>query len=360
MEKKYKIILIFIVYTSLAYQFIFNGWFNNVYEYFYLDRQELKIEFIEGEDLDTRIFKLQTKCGDLCDTNKQIMEKEFIGTVKSEVNCPKLFMTLKEFSDSAPRIKPPSWENHPREIKNHYSYNKRVKISEWYFDEAYPVSDNDEPIVFTKETLEEKHINPLLDTGIPVGNPGYPNSGNLVLEAVDYLDVRDKKILVIGTQTPWLEGILLAKDPEKIVTVEYGSFLSTHPLWTFIKPDVFREKFQNGTLDTFDVIFSYSSLEHSGLGRYGDPVNPWGDIMAVAETWCVSSPNAKLAIAVPTSVSLGADFIPYNAHRIYGPVLYPFLTTNWKFKWPTDVAKRTSPENAQNGIYQPVFIFEKN
>ena len=34
MEKKYKIILIFIVYTSLAYQFIFNGWFNNVYEYF--------------------------------------------------------------------------------------------------------------------------------------------------------------------------------------------------------------------------------------------------------------------------------------------------------------------------------------
>ena len=43
---------------------------------------------------------------------------------------------------------------------------------------------------------------------------------------------------------------------------------STHPLWTFLKPDVFREKFQNGTLDTFDVIFSYSSLEHSGLGRH--------------------------------------------------------------------------------------------
>ena len=63
------------------------------------------------------------------------------------------------------------------------------------------------------------------------------------------------------------------------------------------------------------------------IGRYGDPVNPWGDIMAVAETWCVSSPNAKLAIAVPTSVSLGADFIPYNAHRIYGPVLYPFLVS---------------------------------
>ena len=46
----------------------------------------------------------------------------------------------------------------------------------------------------------------------------------MLVQAVDYLDVKDKKILVIGTQTPWLEGILLAKDPEKIVTVEYGSF----------------------------------------------------------------------------------------------------------------------------------------
>ena len=96
---------------------------------------------IDGEDLNTRILKLQFKCGDLCDTNKQIKEGEFIGTVKSEVklhvkfifnkihenqvNCPKLFTTLKDFSDSAPRMKPPRWENLTKEIQNYYSYNKR-------------------------------------------------------------------------------------------------------------------------------------------------------------------------------------------------------------------------------------------
>ena len=69
------------------------------------------------------------------------MEGDFIGTVKSEVNnvhvkffkiilknqvnCPKLFTTLKDFSDSAPRMKPPSWENLTKEIQNYYSYNKR-------------------------------------------------------------------------------------------------------------------------------------------------------------------------------------------------------------------------------------------
>ena len=93
----------------------------------------------------------------------------------------------------------------------------------------------------------------------------------------------------------------------------------------------------------FDAVFSFSSLEHSGLGRqglksqeittcikspylrYGDPLNPWGDMMSVAEAWCVSTPSAHLALAVPTSVSTGRDWIAYNAHRIYGPLMYPYL-----------------------------------
>ena len=30
------------------------------------------------------------------------------------------------------------------------------------------------------------------------------------------------------------------------------------------------------------------------LGRYGDALNPWGDILTVARAWCVSSPQAKV------------------------------------------------------------------
>ena len=29
-----------------------------------------------------------------------------------------------------------------------------------------------------------------------------------------------------------------------------------------------KEKFLNGTVTKFDLVISYSSLEHSGLGRY--------------------------------------------------------------------------------------------
>lgn len=31
-----------------------------------------------------------------------------------------------------------------------------------------------------------------------------------------------------------------------------------------------------------DFIFSYSSLEHDGLGRYGDPINPFADLVCFA------------------------------------------------------------------------------
>ncbi len=37
-----------------------------------------------------------------------------------------------------------------------------------------------------------------------------------------------------------------------------------------------------GTLEKFDIMVSFSSLEHSGLGRYGDELNPWGDLITMA------------------------------------------------------------------------------
>ena len=86
-------------------------------------------------------------------------------------------------------------------------------------------------------------------------------------------------------------------------------------------------------MDNFDAVFTYSSIEHSGLGRYGDHLNPWGDIISIAQAWCVSTPEAKLAIGLPTIMN-GKDRIEFNAHKVYGPRLYPFLVTNWHFIWP--------------------------
>ena len=29
-------------------------------------------------------------------------------------------------------------------------------------------------------------------------------------------------------------------------------------------------------------------------GRYGDPLNPWADIITVAEAWCASTPDVRI------------------------------------------------------------------
>ena len=54
--------------------------------------------------------------------------------------------------------------------------------------------------------------------------------------------------------------------------------------------------------------------------------------MTVAQAWCTTTPDAKLAVAVPT----GKDAILFNGAKVYGPRLYPFLMTNWQFIWPTE------------------------
>ena len=41
------------------------------------------------------------------------------------------------------------------------------------------------------------------------------------------------------------------------------------------------------------------TLEHIGLGRYGDKVDPMGDIRAMNELARVTAPGGNLLIAVP-------------------------------------------------------------
>jgi hypothetical protein len=55
------------------------------------------------------------------------------------------------------------------------------------------------------------------------------------------------------------------------------------------------------------------TIEHIGLGRYGDPIDPNGDIKAINELKRVTAKKGNLLIVVP----IGKSKICFNAHRIY-------------------------------------------
>jgi len=54
-------------------------------------------------------------------------------------------------------------------------------------------------------------------------------------------------------------------------------------------------------------------VEHIGLGRYGDPLDPDGDLKAIGELQRVLAKGGSLLFVVP----IGRSKIMFNAHRIY-------------------------------------------
>lgn len=55
------------------------------------------------------------------------------------------------------------------------------------------------------------------------------------------------------------------------------------------------------------------TIEHIGLGRYGDPLDPDGDLKAMKELVRVLAPGGTFLFVTP----VGKPQIRYNAHRIY-------------------------------------------
>ncbi len=98
---------------------------------------------------------------------------------------------------------------------------------------------------------------------------------------------------------------------------------------TYLPPD-FASSYLNGSLGEFDAMVSFSSLEHSGLGRYGDAFNPWGDRITMARMWCVLKAGGRALMGFPIAKP---DMIAYNAHRMYGPVMMPHMLANFKLLW---------------------------
>ncbi len=57
------------------------------------------------------------------------------------------------------------------------------------------------------------------------------------------------------------------------------------------------------------------TIEHIGLGRYGDPLDALGDRRALTELQRVVAPGGSLLVVVP----VGKPRVQFNAHRIYDP-----------------------------------------
>jgi hypothetical protein len=70
-----------------------------------------------------------------------------------------------------------------------------------------------------------------------------------------------------------------------------------------------------GSLKLYDSISCLHVLEHCGLGRYGDRLDPLGYIHAAKVIASLVKSSGTLYVSVP----VGAERIEFNAHRVFDP-----------------------------------------
>eukprot|EP00775_Hariotina_reticulata_P006808 gene6808-7024_t len=129
-----------------------------------------------------------------------------------------------------------------------------------------------------------------------------------------------------STNAELLEAYSACNTAAEIIQAQNTLLSEVHNLEA-ITPKEWSERWLNNTLPEPDFLASFSSLEHDGLARYGDPFNPWGDIESMQRLSCYVKAGGLLFLDVPSSVP---DRLFWNAHRSYGPVRYPLLTANWR------------------------------
>ncbi len=88
---------------------------------------------------------------------------------------------------------------------------------------------------------------------------------------------------------------------------------------TFTRIDIMRDDLD--MLDYTDSLSSLHAVEHFGLGRYGDPIDPDGHIKGLNNMYKFLKAGGKFYLSLP----IGKQRIEFNAHRIFSLEYILFL-----------------------------------
>lgn len=249
----------------------------------------------------------------------------------------------------------------PEELKNEYTMNGKIPIfkkgcpltfdGSWFFD------DSKKNGVEWSNSLINDHMNRFTPDNIKNNREGISSYGhevcvNLLTSFEDY-NIKNKNVAVIGSETPWIEAILLNMS-NKVTTIDYNvPFFNSENIQ--LKCYDYFNHFEKN-IETYDAIITFSSIEHSGLGRYGDPLDPNGDIKVMNNIYNNLTDNGLVIWGAP----VGKDAVVWNAHRIYGPIRLPLIFNNFKEeKWYGQTKENLFIYTAPLQYYQPVTVLRK-
>lgn len=79
-------------------------------------------------------------------------------------------------------------------------------------------------------------------------------------------------------------------------------------------------------IECTDSLSCLHTIEHFGLGRYGDALDPDGHLKGIAQLTRMIKPGGSLYLSTP----IGRECIEFNAHRIFSPAtLLSWFGNDW-------------------------------
>jgi len=204
-------------------------------------------------------------------------------------------------------------------------------------------------------------------------------------------------VAVFGSMDPYVETIALALGASTTTTFEFNDLTFRHEQMHVVCGDAYLQVLEEhqkctssaATVDSlplpaerhdhpysqkFDIVLSISSFDHSGLGRYGDALDPLGDVNAMKFVKTVmkasnsnSNSNSNSASASARAgngdsllfltVPVGPDVVVWNLHRRYGRARLPLLLAGFStvraFGYKQQLLARPA---SWRQTYEPVFV----
>jgi hypothetical protein len=230
-------------------------------------------------------------------------------------------------------------EDPPTELLDRYTMQGAIPMIKWFFDDTLTTSRT-----FTHNDYKNAAKSLSLGT--------FRYYGSLLpclLKATEEHAIAGREVCVFGSRSVNCDAIALHRNARHVTILEYNVPHSEHPQVSCRRIDEALK-----VKDKWEVAFSISSFEHDGLGRYGDPLDPDGDLRAMREALQLLQNGGIMFLAVPT----GRDCLVWNAHRIYGPKRLPLLLDGWETLGRFGFSR--SLYQLPLGKYkQPVFVLRK-
>ncbi len=245
---------------------------------------------------------------------------------------PLLFFAQVSYSQAPDRI--------PSELYNDYTLQQTIPVIYAYRDDS--LLDN---LVYSQEQIDA-YVEMVQAKQMHY----YGVTDQYLYQALDkHLNlIKGKNVAVLGSMDPWYESVLLAYGATP-TTVDRKNISCTDARVKVMSLSEFEKNPK-----TFDAVLSISRIEHEGLGRYGDPLDPNADLVAMDIAKKMLKEEGLLFLSVP----VGKDYLIWNFHRVYGKLRLKALLKGWRIVGYYGFTSENLETIEWSQTHQPVFVLK--